>query len=55
MSVSAVGGSSAPPVPPKPEAKVDSPHDADGDDAATKAPAQAAPAPGTGAQVDKSA
>ena len=52
MSVSAVGASSAPPVAPKSAAKVDAPRD---DDAAKKAPAQAAPAPGTGTKVNKSA
>ena len=55
MSISAVGSGSPAPVTPQPAAKVDSAHDGDSDDAAVKAPVQAAPAPGTGVAVNKSA
>ena len=55
MSVSAVGAGNGVPVTPQPTAKVDAPHDGDSDDAAAKAPVQAAPAPGTGVVVNKTA
>ncbi len=52
MSISAVGSGSVAP-PPQPAPKVDQPHDGDSDD--VKPPVQAAPAPGTGKAVDKTA
>ena len=55
MSISAVGAGNAAPVVQQPAAKIDSPHDGDGDDVAPKAPVQATPAPGTGAVVNKTA
>jgi hypothetical protein len=54
MAIAAVGAGNSAPIP-QPAAKVDSPHDGDSDDAAAKAAVQAAPAPGTGAVVNKSA
>lgn len=55
MSISSVNAGNPAPVTPLPAAKVDSPHDGDGDDAAAKPPVQATPAPGTGAAVNKTA
>ena len=54
MSVSAVGAGQSAPIS-QPSVKVDSPHDGDSDDMPAQAPAQAAPAPGTGTLVDKTA
>ena len=53
MSVTAVGVANAAPVGPQPTAKVDAPHDGDSDYAAAAAPVQVAPAPDTGAVVNK--
>jgi hypothetical protein len=56
MSNSSVGAASSAPPPVVSQPKVDRPNDGDGDAGdATKAPPAAAPAPGTGLVVNKSA
>jgi hypothetical protein len=55
MSIAAVGGAPSTPISPE---KIEGPgpdHDGDPDDTGLQAPVQAAPAPGTGAVVDKTA
>jgi hypothetical protein len=55
MSISAVGSAHTAPISPE-KAEGPSPdHDSDSNDAGVKAPVQAAPAPGTGAVVNKKA
>jgi hypothetical protein len=55
MSVSAVGPASVAPATPERAEKPGPDHDGDRDDAAVKTPVQAAPTPGTGVAVDKTA
>ena len=55
MSIAAIGSAHVTPINPE---KVEGPgpdHDGDADDAGVKAPVQAAPTPGTGVVVDKTA
>ena len=55
MSIAAVGSTAVSQVRPE-QAEARGPdHDGDADDAGAKPPVQAAPAPGTGAAVDKTA
>ena len=55
MNISSVNATNPAPVTPLPAAKVNLPHDGDGDDVAAKPPVQATPAPGTGAVVNQTA
>jgi hypothetical protein len=56
MSIAAVGSAQSSPVTPERAEGPGPDHDGDSDDAGgVKAPVQAAPAPGTGAVVDKTA
>jgi hypothetical protein len=55
MSIAAIGSASIMPIGSEKAEGHGPDHDGDGDDAGVKAPVQAAPAPGTGAAVDKTA
>ncbi len=55
MSIAAIGSAQVSPILPEKAEGPGPDHDGDADDAAVKAPVQAAPAPGTGATVDKAA
>jgi len=55
MSISAIGPVHSAPISPVKSEGPGPDHDGDADDAGVKAPVQAAPAPGTGAVVDKPA
>ena len=55
MSIAAVGASHSAPISPEKAEGPGPDHDGDADDGGVQAPVQAAPAPGTGAIVDKTA
>jgi hypothetical protein len=55
MSIAAVGSAQTAPITPEKAEGPGPDHDGDADDGGVKASVQAAPAPGTGAVVDKTA
>jgi hypothetical protein len=55
MSIAAIGSAHVTPISPEKAEGPGPDHDGDADDAGVKAPVQAAPPPGTGTAVDKTA
>jgi hypothetical protein len=55
MSIAAIGSAQATPITPEKAEGPGPDHDGDADDVAVQAPVQAAPTPGTGNVVDKTA